>query len=219
MLVSLAVVTALLLVLLGAVCWTLYAVLRQNGRILARLDALEAALEGRRDPQERSERIFADRSLSASRLNRAGLAAGTIAPAFRLPTIDGGEAALADYAGRWLLLVFSDPECAPCQALLPRLARAGRASSVDVLLVSRGSVEANAAKLAAAGVSFRVALQRHWEISRLYARFATPIAYLIDPQGRIASPVAAGAAPILALIGNEQHTHDRRGDTPTASVH
>jgi len=217
MIATLAAVTALLTLLLAAVCCTLFGVLRQNGRILARLEALEAALDRARGPQD--ERVFADRSLSRSRLNRAGLPPGTLAPAFRLPTIDGGEATLAEYAGRWLLLVFSDPECAPCQALLPRLDRAARASAVDVLLISRGSAEANRAKLAAADVSFRVALQRHWEISRLYAKFATPIGYVIDPQGRIASPVAAGATAILALIVNERHSHDGRGDAPRPSVH
>jgi len=216
MIVWLAALTALLSVLLGAVCWTLYSILRQNGRLLVRLEALEAALAEGRETQP--DRVFADRSLARSRINRGGLTPGSTAPDFRLPTLDGGEATLADYAGRRLLLVFSDPDCAPCQALLPRLERAAGASMIDVLIVSRGTVEANREKLAAAGVTFRVALQRHWEISRLYAKFVTPAGYLIDPGGRIASAAAAGPAAILALIVNEQRSADRRHET-RPSVH
>jgi len=70
-------------------------------------------------------------------------------------------------------------------------------------------------------VTLRVALQRQWEISRLYAKFATPIGYLIDPQGRIADTVAAGAAAILALLSND-NKRERTGfsDVPTrSSVH
>ena len=55
-----------------------------------------------------------DPSLARSRLNRHGLKAGTVAPEFRLPRIDGGELSLADFRGARVLLVFSDPDCGPC---------------------------------------------------------------------------------------------------------
>jgi peroxiredoxin len=191
--------------LLGAVCWALYAVIRQNGRILLRLEALEA-----------------ERPLSRSRLKRDGLPAGARAPEFHLPTLDGGRASLADYAGRWLLLVFSDPECAPCMTLLPRLERAARQARLDLLVVSRGDADANRRKLAEAGVDVRVALQTQWEISRLYAMFATPIGYLIDPDGQIAAPVAAGVGPVLDLLGSPRPTRARQAEAHPAvrqSVH
>jgi len=44
-----------------------------------------------------------------------------------------------------------------------------------------------------------VVLQQQWEISRRYAMFATPIAYLIDEAGIIAQDVVLGVAPILTL--------------------
>jgi hypothetical protein len=43
-------------------------------------------------------------------------------------------------------------------------------------------------------------LQQHWEISRRYAMFATPIAYLIDEAGIIAQEVAVGKDAILNLL-------------------
>ena len=42
-------------------------------------------------------------------------------------------------------------------------------------------------------------LQKQWEVSLKYAMFATPIGYLIDEQGILASDVAVGVGPILAL--------------------
>jgi peroxiredoxin len=199
MVALLAAAVLLLSALLLVICWVVYGLLRQNGRILIRLEAAEAALDGRA-VEPPSGRVFADRSLSSSKINRAGLAVGTVAPAFKLPTIDGGELALGDYAGRRVLLVFSDPACVPCIELLPRLHAAARLSNLPVIVISRGGADANRRALAECGVTFPVALQANWEISRLYANFATPVAYLIDQHGRIASGVAEGATAILALL-------------------
>jgi hypothetical protein len=84
--------------------------------------------------------------------------------------------------------------------LLPRLDAAARVSDVPVLVISRGTVDANRHKLVQARSSLTVALQANWEISKLYAKFATPIAYLLDEQGRIASEVATGGPAILSLL-------------------
>ena len=43
-------------------------------------------------------------------------------------------------------------------------------------------------------------LQQQWEISRRYAMFATPIAYLMDEAGVISHDVAVGREPILKLM-------------------
>jgi hypothetical protein len=47
------------------------------------------------------------------------------------------------------------------------------------------------------GLTFPIALQRSWEVSRAYGMFATPVAYLIDEHGRTAAPVALGPRAIL----------------------
>jgi peroxiredoxin len=155
-----------------------------------------------------------NRSLSESRLNRSGLAAGTPAPSFRAPRLDAGELSLEEYRGRRLLLVFSDPHCGPCDALAPRLEQAQRArGDVQVVMVSRGDLEENRRKAAELGLSFPIGVQRQWEISKLYAMFATPIAYLIDGAGVIASEVAVGVEPILGLlVGPENPGGDKGPD-------
>jgi peroxiredoxin len=158
-----------------------------------------------------SARRGSSRSRAESRVNRNGLPAGTRAPVFRLPRIDGGELSLEEYRGQRVLLVFSDPDCGPCNELTPMLERLHRQSLyLEVLMISRRDREANQAKVAEHGVTFPVVLQRHWEISRAYGMFATPIGYLIDEQGIIAKDVAVGAEAILALVCNPSSLDQRK---------
>lgn len=140
-----------------------------------------------------------------SRIVREGLLAGTPAPEFTLPGIDGATISLSDYRGRQVLLVFSDPDCGPCQDLAPLLEQMHRNSGdLAVVMISRGDLEANRAKVQEYGLTFPVALQRKWEISRAYGMFSTPIGYLIDESGVLASGVAAGKRAILGLAEKQQ---------------
>ena len=205
--------------------WLGYQLLLQNGRIVLRLEMLEQlmrqlveALEPEFDSsgEEGAEqtpnasanghvskpgRGKANKGLAFSRLNRSGLKAGTLAPAFRLPRLDGGELALEEYRGRRVLLVFSDPECGPCGALAPHLEQFhGQTPDIEVVMVSRGDAKTNRKKAAAWRVTFPIVLQKQWEISLLYGMFATPIVYLIDEQGVLAADVAAGVEPIRRLM-------------------
>lgn len=143
----------------------------------------------------------ADRDLSRSSIQRDGLRAGVVAPSFTLPRVDGGELSLESFRGRPLLLVFSDPDCGPCQALAPDLNRKYQFDSMlEVLMISRGDLLKNRVKAQEQNLRFPIVLQRQWEISRLYGMFATPIAYYIDEHGIIADQLAIGADPILALF-------------------
>ncbi len=151
------------------------------------------------------------RSVADSKLIRRGLAAGMPAPAFSLPRVQGGELALAEFEGRRVLLVFSDPACGPCNALASKLERLHRRTQdVQIVMVSRGTLEDNLAKVAQHDLTFPIALQRHWEVSRAYGMFATPIAYLIDERGTLESGVAVGTDPILELVTDRQGRMGRR---------
>lgn len=141
-----------------------------------------------------------DKGLAKSRIKRDGLTAGTPAPSFTLPTIAGGEIKLEQYRGKRVLLVFSDPQCGPCDQVAPKLEELHRGrTDLQVLMVSRREMEQNRAKATALGLTFPVAVQNQWEISRLYAMFATPVGYLIDEEGIIVKDVAVGVDAILAL--------------------
>jgi peroxiredoxin len=150
--------------------------------------------------EERATR-FGNRSLARSKIKRDGLKAGTPAPDFRLPRLDGGELSLGDLRGRQVLLVFSSPHCAPCNTLAPKLQKFHRQHpEISVVMVSRGEPDENRAKVKEHRLTFPVVLQQQWEISRLYAMFATPVAYLINESGVIVQDVAVGVEPILALM-------------------
>lgn len=139
--------------------------------------------------------------MEESRIARNGLSAGTLAPNVVLPDLAGAMQSVADYRGRRVLLVFSDVNCGPCDALAPDLVRLARErDDVQVLMVSRGDPEANRQKAALHGYPFPVLLQKSWEISKQYAMFATPIAYLIDEDGVIDADVAVGNDAILGLV-------------------
>src|SRR5262252_1139718 len=108
---------------LFAVCWLGWQLLRQNGRILLRVDELEKRLDelefggnsenldsksesdqslvtsAATNGDDRANR-FNNRSLARSKIKRDGLKAGTAAPDFRLPCLDGTERSLRDFRGR-----------------------------------------------------------------------------------------------------------------------
>ncbi len=166
---------------------------------------------------------FSNRSLARSRIKRDGLKAGTLAPDFRLPRLDGrGDLSLEELRSRRVLLVFSSPHCGPCDTLALELEKFHRKqcggehpltlslspsegerenlSDVAVVMISRGEPKENRVKVKEQGLTFPIVLQQQWEISRRYAMFATPVAYLINEQGVIAHDVAVGSDAILELM-------------------
>lgn len=148
------------------------------------------------------KRLPGERPLSESRIEREGLKPGTPAPNFELPEVRGGKVSLAAHRGRKVLLVFSDPDCAPCEQLAPHLVRLHeehRNNGLDLLLVGRGDPEENRRKAEEHGFEFPVLLQHRWEISLRYGIFATPVGFLIDENGVITERVAKGVDQILAL--------------------
>jgi peroxiredoxin len=117
-----------------------------------------------------------------------------------------------------VLLVISDPDCGPCDELAPQLQAIHlQQTELQVLVVSRRDVEANRAKATALGLTFPIVLQKQWEVSLKYAMFATPIGYLIDEQGILASDVAVGVGPILALAGEAVHESLDDASSPLAT--
>jgi peroxiredoxin len=167
-------------------------------------DVIDAATPGDgEDGQGTAKKLRGQRNLSESRLVRDGLKAGTPAPPFTLPDLEGTPVSLEDYRGRRVLLAFSDPDCGPCEALVPHLSRISReheGNDLAVVMVGRGDVETNRKKAQEQGYRFPVVLQDGWKLSREYGIFATPVAFLIDEQGTITRDVARGVDEIVALM-------------------
>jgi methylamine dehydrogenase accessory protein MauD len=128
------------------------------------------------------------------RRGRDGLKPGKKAPEFTLPSADGKEVALHDFAGRKVLLVFTQSGCSPCKTIVPELNRLGPAE--QVLVVNNGGLEGTRKWGADVAARFPVLAQEKFSISKKYEVFATPFAFLIDEKGIIASK---------GIINNWQH--------------
>jgi thiol-disulfide isomerase/thioredoxin len=175
----------------------LLAVLRQNGRLLVRVDQLEARLDASGAP-----------SLSASAWDdgpRHGLPIGTPAPEFMLAGLYGEAVTLESLrsADAPVLLVFTDPGCGPCTALMPQVStwQHEHAGRLTIAVLTRGSVQDNRAKSREHGIG-SVWLDEGLTVYEAYRAKGTPGAVLIDADGRIASAVVAGADAISGLVAS-----------------
>jgi thiol-disulfide isomerase/thioredoxin len=132
-----------------------------------------------------------------------GLPVGTPAPEFEVAGADGRPVTLTGLlaAGRPLVLVFSDPDCGPCQSLLPDIAdwQAEHAGRFTTALISRGSMAENAAKTGRYELA-HLGVQRDREVAVAYAYAGTPSAVAVARDGRIASQVVAGPDGVRALV-------------------
>src|SRR5262249_46287346 len=104
----LALILPWLLLAVGA--WIGWQLVRQNGRILLRLEAIEQRL-----PQPRSPSAPAVGESQA-------LPVGTIAPGFELPDLSGMLRKLSEFRGKNVLLLFYNPSCGFCTKFAPNLA-------------------------------------------------------------------------------------------------
>jgi len=100
-----------------------------------------------------------------------------------------------------LLLVFSNPACQPCAALLPDIKRwqGDAADTVRVAVVSGGSEQATRSMTDPYALE-DVLLEREREVAERYAVHGTPGAVLIRSDGTIGSPVAMGGVAIAGLF-------------------
>jgi methylamine dehydrogenase accessory protein MauD len=171
------------LVLLAAQWLFLFGLLKQNGRLLARLNAVEERL--------------ADAGLAS------GLPVGAPAPAFALEDLGGEEVTLDGLRarGKPVMLLFTDPSCGPCAELLPEVGRWQQqyAEKLTISLVGQGTAAENRAEVSEHGVE-NVLLQEDWEVADAYEVDATPGAVVVSPEGAIGSPVAQGPDEVEALV-------------------
>jgi thiol-disulfide isomerase/thioredoxin len=175
------------LVLLAIVLTLQVQLMQQHGRLLVRMQAIEAG----------------ELPHDAAAAPLAGLPTGTTAPAFVLDALDGAKTSLESLVagGKPVVLVFTNPRCGPCEALLPELAHWQQeyASVMTLALVSEGTAREERAE-AKHGLS-HVLLQGKREVAESYLAHGTPGAVIVGTDGRVASSVAQGADAIRRLIG------------------
>jgi thiol-disulfide isomerase/thioredoxin len=179
--------------------WALLALLKQNGRLLLRIEHLEAQLDASGAPPPSAPPPAAPPPAAPHH----GLALGEPAPAFSLDGLYGESVTLQSLisADTPVLLLFTDPKCGPCNALLPQIAAWQRdlAAELTVALLTRGSPRDNRPKAREHGIA-SVWLDDKLTVYNAYRAQGTPGAVLIDRRGRIASDVVGGAGAISALV-------------------
>jgi peroxiredoxin len=192
--------------------WLVFSLVRQNGRLLMRVEALEGTLTSG-GPQEGPEAEVPQAQ------PEQGLPVGTPAPPFALSGLYGETLTLDALRapGKPLLLAFTDPNCGPCTALLPEIGRWQQeySAQLSVSLISRGTTEENRAKSTEHGLT-SVLLQEDREVSEAYQANATPSAVLVSPDGSVASPVVAGAEAVKALVADAAGAPAQLPVQPTA---
>lgn len=99
-----------------------------------------------------------------------------------------------------VLLAFTSPTCAPCNAFYPDLAEWQRdhADALTIAVIGAGDADANRDKAAEHALT-NVLVQHEGEVAASYLAEGTPVAVLVTPEGKIAAPVARGAAEIHDL--------------------
>ena len=164
--------------------WALVHVLRQNGRLLLRIEALE------------------NKAPVPVEAPPPGLAMDSVAPGFSLKDLAGKKVTLDGLCqqGKPVLLLFSEPGCGACDAALPEVAQWQReyADRLLVVPISRGEAQANRAKSEKHGVG-NMLLQVDREVAGAYLADNTPSAVMVR-DGRVASSLASGTDAIRGLV-------------------
>jgi len=203
---------------LAAQGWLLLNLLRQNGRLLMRVDTLEWRLgAGGVAPSPNGVEVQPP----------LGLPLGDTAPEFELPGLHRETLTLESLrtAGKPVILLFTEPNCGPCTAMLPEIRRWQKeyAKELTISLVSRGTVQENRAKSTEHGLR-GVLMQKDWEVSEAYGVGSTPSAVLVRSDGTIGSPVLEGPDGIGALLAYAvgersrlpMHPGDQQGELHSA---
>ncbi|MDQ7802662.1 redoxin domain-containing protein [Amycolatopsis sp. A133] len=207
---SVALVSALVLALavLG-LALVIVQLLRQNGRLLLRVEALEST--------GRAHANHSPPPPPSPTPAVPGLPVGSMAPGIDLEDLDHRRVPAETWscAPGPVLLVFLDPGCGPCRELMPELARWQRqfAAGLSITIITRDDTRLRR-DVDRHGLA-SVHVQRGREVAEAYGVTGTPAAVLVR-GGRIGSPVAGGADAIRHLVRRATTADPPRRPAPEA---
>ena len=174
--------------------WAILQLLKQNGRILVRMDDLEHRMNS-----------MTPAAAKAEVQSIPGLPIGASAPDFEALALSGDKTSLAGLrkTRKPVLIIFSDTNCETCNVLLPQIATWQRqyAHSLTIAIVNSGQLEQSRQKLSGHELK-HVFLQEGREIADRYKVRVTPTAVLLDQAGSIASDLILGPQAISNFVSN-----------------
>lgn len=149
-----------------------------------------------------------------------GIAQGKAIPSFELPDAEGRTVSLESLRGQKLLLVNWSPTCGFCKEIAPELAEMEprlREHDVRPVLIATGEIEANRQIMEETGLDALLLIQEPGE-AEVFSGMGTPVAYLVDEEGKNAASIAYGSDAVPALArkaaglplkdsGQEGHDH------------
>jgi peroxiredoxin len=131
-----------------------------------------------------------------------GLPVGTAVPPFELSDLSGRTVTQEDLRGQQTLLVNWSPHCGYCGKIAPEIAEMQpklRERGVQTIFISIGGAEELQEQLKEVGLDVPVLLQQE-EYAEIFGGMGTPVAYLIDAEGKTASELAFGSDQVPVLL-------------------
>lgn len=172
-----------LVLILLSVWFSFYQIVKQQGRILLRLDALE-------------------RHRASETAQPDGLEIGAEFPPFTLRDLENSPVSLQDFRGKRVLLVHWNPECGFCDLIAPDLARLAAdfdQCNVRLLLLAYSDLDSNRKLAQEHALKCPILLYGDAKPPEPFANLGTPSAYLLDASGRVAKAVAIGSEEVPTL--------------------
>ena len=144
--------------------------------------------------------------LASSRVVRADLAVGAIAPAFELQDLDGKAVTLAEFRGKTVVLEWINPNCPVSRGYADRkvMVQTAAAHPEAVWLAINSTSPKHRDYLAAPahkaydakqGIGYPVLYDTSGEVGRAYGAKTTPHMFIVDENGKLAYNGAIDSGP------------------------
>src|SRR5688500_5403908 len=178
---------ALLIVMVGGCWFALFQLVRQQGRILMRLDEIDkrvetAALSSVAAPSTQGAiPMIAPEMAHAHHpapVEPEGVKPGEIVPDFRLRDVTGKTHTLSSYRGKRVLLAHWSTSCGFCDMIAPEISElqpALRDNNVQLLFVSYGEPEANIRLASEYKFDAPILIQKPGETIEAFSGKGTPV--------------------------------------------
>lgn len=177
----------------------LFLVVRQQGRLLLRVEAIEQLL-GLQNGAFVAHGSAPNTAAAAPA--PVGLPVGSVVEPFTLSNLDGRDVSLEDFRGRSVVLINWSPTCGFCDAIAPDLVAAGprlEEAGTTVVLLAHGDAAANRALAERHGLTAPILLLGDANPAG-FQGLGTPIAFAVDADGKVATNLATGANEVPGLV-------------------